>query len=247
MPLDILAGIFGQREKPNISFLNPEEILAKVSGQMPQLAALAKTQAEGGARAQRAAEDIFDPYQAPLRHETSQAILDDLRLGGELPDDVRRTILQRSLERGSAAGFGASPAGRNLTARDLGLTSLDLRNLRLDRAGQFARSAPVLDQIFNPSSAIGPQDFANLILQNQADQNRLKQTQADTRTQNRMNMITQPLQIASSVYDMVNPGASMLNKVLKGSSIGTNARIPRTPPIVPDFDYSPFQSTLRLN
>lgn len=49
-------------------------------------------------------------------------------LKGELPPDVQAAILRSSAAKALSGGYGGSPAGRNLTARDLGLTSLDLIN-----------------------------------------------------------------------------------------------------------------------
>ena len=48
---------------------------------------------------------------------------------GEIPADVQEMISRSSAARAVGGGFGGSQFGRNLTARDLGRTSLDLMNL----------------------------------------------------------------------------------------------------------------------
>ena len=45
---------------------------------------------------------------------------------GEIPEDVQRAIQSSTAARSLGGGFGGSGMGRNLTARDLGLTSLDV-------------------------------------------------------------------------------------------------------------------------
>lgn len=45
---------------------------------------------------------------------------------GEIPDDVAGVVSRRTAARSLEGGYGGSGMGRNLEARDLGLTSLDL-------------------------------------------------------------------------------------------------------------------------
>lgn len=48
---------------------------------------------------------------------------------GEIPADVADVIQRSAAARAVTGGYGGTPAGRNLVARDLGRTSLDLMNL----------------------------------------------------------------------------------------------------------------------
>lgn len=62
---------------------------------------------------------------------------------GEIPDDVSRGVQSSSAARSLGGGFGGSGLARNLTARDLGLTSLNLTGEgqnRLLGLGAFARN-----------------------------------------------------------------------------------------------------------
>ena len=62
------------------------------------------------------------------------------QLSGEIPSDVADVIERITSERGIQSGLGLGQASRNLTVRDLGLTSLDIQNSGLD-------SASILGQI----------------------------------------------------------------------------------------------------
>lgn len=63
-------------------------------------------------------------------------------LQGEIPEDVQAQVEQISAERAiqGGFGFGDSQAARNLVARDLGLTSLDITNQGIQHAGTLAET-----------------------------------------------------------------------------------------------------------
>lgn len=56
---------------------------------------------------------------------------------GEIPQDVADQIQRNTAEKSLAGGFAGSQAGRNLTARDLGLTSLELTSKGLDASARW--------------------------------------------------------------------------------------------------------------
>lgn len=68
---------------------------------------------------------------------------------GEVPEDVSRQVLRGGAARALGGGYGGSALGRNLTLRDLGLTSLEATGegaRRLTGLGSFARSTfPTFD------------------------------------------------------------------------------------------------------
>lgn len=59
---------------------------------------------------------------------------EDLLLGGEIPLDVRNQVARISAANAASVGGGGLGLGRDLAARDLGLTSLQLRDNRLTNA-----------------------------------------------------------------------------------------------------------------
>lgn len=62
------------------------------------------------------------------------------QLGGQIPEDVANRIMTGAAGRAVRGGFSQSGMGRNLTTRDLGLTSLDLSNRALDSATRWISS-----------------------------------------------------------------------------------------------------------
>lgn len=60
---------------------------------------------------------------------------------GMIPDDVRDAIGRNTAGRSLYGGYGGTGMARNLTARDLGLTSLDLMTKGLDSATRWMASA----------------------------------------------------------------------------------------------------------
>lgn len=62
-------------------------------------------------------------------------------LRGEIPKDVAESVQRATAERGVFGGFGGSQFGRNLEARDLGLTSLQIRQQALSNVQSFIETA----------------------------------------------------------------------------------------------------------
>lgn len=98
---------------------------------------------------QKLAGDVNRFNQAELERMLEQAmpgyqnILNKQRgiiesgLRGEIPEDVSRQIQRETAFGALQGGFGGSEMGRNLTARDLGLTSLNITNNALDSASRW--------------------------------------------------------------------------------------------------------------
>ena len=74
------------------------------------------------------------------------------QLRGEIPEDVSRAISQATAERSRAGGYAGSEVGRNLTARDLGLTSLDITNRGLASAERWLAQAQSRAPLFDFTS-----------------------------------------------------------------------------------------------
>lgn len=86
-----------------------------------------------------------EQYDSALTRAAVEQAAVDLALGGELPQDVRNLISRQAFAR-SGAVTGGLGLGRDLQARDLGLTSLDLRNRRLQNAAAIAQQEAALNQ-----------------------------------------------------------------------------------------------------
>lgn len=93
----------------------------------------------------RAAIPGFDQ----LNEKQSEVIQSEL--AGEIPNDVKNQVLLRSISRAVSGGFGSSldtpaGAGKNLEARDFGLTSLQLTDRALDSASRWTEHMARLTQ-----------------------------------------------------------------------------------------------------
>ncbi len=73
-------------------------------------------------------------------------------LGGEIPGDVSSMVKRHAAEKGVAGGYGGSGMARNLAARDLGLTSLDITSKGLQAANQWLSNNRTLAPITDASS-----------------------------------------------------------------------------------------------
>lgn len=84
-------------------------------------------------------------YDSALTRQAVEQAGADLALGGDLPQDVRNLVARNALSR-SGSVTGGLGIGRDITARDLGLTSLDLRNKRLANAAAIGAQEAALGQ-----------------------------------------------------------------------------------------------------
>lgn len=76
-------------------------------------------------------------------------------LSGSLPPDVEAAVRRGSVGRALEGGYGGSPAARNLEARDLGLTSLDMINRGAGLTSDIVGSTPM-------ARMVGSNDLLNL-------------------------------------------------------------------------------------
>jgi len=111
-----------------------------------------------------------------------QSALIQSRLSGELPSDVSRAVSQSAAGRAMGMGIGGSGLGRNLTARDLGITSMDIQNQGFTQALNFIqsqRSAGMVNPMSVSSMFVTPQQRMEMqFAQNQAEfQRNLMQAQ----------------------------------------------------------------------
>jgi hypothetical protein len=83
--------------------------------------------------------DLPELQSSQLLQDAIRRAEEELAMGGRIPADVQQAIFQSSQARAGQAGLAGGQAGRDITARDLGLTSLDLRNQRLGQAAQLGQ------------------------------------------------------------------------------------------------------------
>ena len=84
-------------------------------------------------------------YDSPLLREAIAKASGDLALGGQLPQDVRNLVARGALAKSGSVSGGLN-LGRDITTRDLGLTTLDLERQRLATAAALGQQEAGLGQ-----------------------------------------------------------------------------------------------------
>lgn len=174
--LGFLGGLLGEDvEAPEVKPISTAEEASKavaanlgVLGQAEQLA----SQVNRGAQ-QRLLESLQAaiPGYGQMVGKTAENI--QANLAGQIPEDVQRAIQRATASRAVAGGFAGSQFGRNLTARDLGLTSLQLMNQGVQQSNQFlanARQNLTAPQFDVSNMFISPAQQLQVAAQNAANQ-----------------------------------------------------------------------------
>jgi hypothetical protein len=91
-------------------------------------------------------------------------------LKGELPPDVQAQVLRKSAGKSLMGGYAGSQMHTNLTARDLGLTSLELQTMGMPQSNAFRSSIPMA-KLADYSNYLGL-DASQLVDLRQAEKNR---------------------------------------------------------------------------
>lgn len=147
--VDIEALDAKTREIARKNALQSAELERQLTPEVPELRQAANKGVLGGLGAD-AGENASNSYllsqlgqnpgnalQTPLLKAAIARAQADLELGGQLPLDVRNLVARRSAAHAGTVAPGGLGLGRDITARDLGLTSLDLMNQRLANASQL--------------------------------------------------------------------------------------------------------------
>lgn len=139
----LLGGLLSKGSKPKIPELKPIDFAAEQRQAIQQNIASLEPATELAQKTTAAEQSQLEaqlrraiPGYDQLVQQASKNIGASLR--GELPADVQQQIQRSTAGRALAGGFGGGTGfGRALTARDLGLTSLQLQNQGLAQAQNF--------------------------------------------------------------------------------------------------------------
>lgn len=155
-------GAFGTKPKiPSFAEISPESVQAKtVAGNIANFEQAAKLATQVNAFNQDELTALMEKALPGGKEKITKNI--SSLLSGEIPDDVAQGVWRSSAAKALQGGFSGSGFGRNLTARDLGLTSLDLTQRGLDSASrwlaQTTAAAPLMDatsMFFSPQQRLG--------------------------------------------------------------------------------------------
>lgn len=101
------------------------------------------------------------PGYSQMQAQRAQNIGQELQ--GQLSPDVQAAIARSTAARAAAGGYSGSGASSNLTARDLGLTSLDLQNLGNQQAQGLVSGTPMPNfTTVNQNLGINPQQVLGI-------------------------------------------------------------------------------------
>jgi hypothetical protein len=150
--------------------------------------------------------------------QTTQDILQqaDPLIKGEIPPDVAAAVQRSSAYQSLLSGTAGSQMAKGLTARDLGLTSLNLMQQGTQMAGQGANAMQRWNQIasgtvYDPSQMfVTPAQQAALDLKNEEMQQAVQQ--------NRFNVAAAPSPEAQGLY---NTFLAMNSQIGGGSGFGS--------------------------
>lgn len=214
----LLGGLIGGGKKPDIPDYVPViagDVQAETArDNLAVLGDAAELGRETNLAHARANMAVLDEY-LPGQFDAARANTGSL-LAGEIPGDVAAQVIQSGAARSFAGGFQGSGIGRNLTARDLGLTSL---NLQQGGFNQFQ----ALSQIVNPN----PFNISSMFF---SPQERLRHAQLERDTKFQRDLLHEgikaqpsPVQAAlgSAISGFGNAlGGSLMNQWGFGNTFG---------------------------
>lgn len=174
----LLGGLFGGK-KPKVPELKPIDFAQEQTNAIRQNIASIEPATELAKKTTAAEQSQLEaqlrraiPGYDQMVQQAGQNI--GAALKGELPADVQAQIQRSTAGRALTGGFGASSGfGRALTARDLGLTSLQLQNQGLAQAQNFIQQQRAFGMVqpFSVSSMfITPAQRIGAIQEQQARQ-----------------------------------------------------------------------------
>lgn len=146
---NIIGGLLSSGDKPKVPKFHAIDTAKEQQG-----AIKGNIAAFGDASALASNVNLFNQEQLTKMIEAalpggSQQIKENImsQLRGEIPEDVAKQISRNTAEQSIAGGFAGSQFARNLTSRDLGLTSLQLTQQGMDAASRWikASTAPMMD------------------------------------------------------------------------------------------------------
>lgn len=195
-------------------------------------------------------DDVLNGKSAALYNESSDSILQQLRLGGQLDPETQAAITRGALSRGGQSGLTGSNAGRGLVARDLGLTSMGLLQSRQGAAEQAAQAgvsrfavgnaaagldastAASLGSIFNarglPTAGLDPEFAAKLRVANTVGQNKVDLATLSMDNAARSKNVQSVMSLGSSFAGGMGGGAGGMDTSTNGSYNDMVAAMNRT-------------------
>ena len=186
MGIGAVAGIAGglMKKKPKIPTYKPVDQTAEQEAAISANLASFDSAKQLADQTTMADQDRLDsilartmPNYKEMLAGSGQAIQD--MIAGNLPNADQNVLMRKAAERSGALGIGGSSAGRNLTARDLGLSSLQMTQAGLNSFNALSsnlRQNYTVNPMSTASMYVSPsQRISNAISDNQFGYNALVQ------------------------------------------------------------------------
>ena len=186
MGIGAVAGIAGglMKKKPKIPTYKPIDQTAEQEAAIAANLASFDDAKQLADQTTMADQDRLDsilartmPNYKEMLAGSGQAIQD--MIAGNLPNADQNVLMRKAAERSGALGIGGSSAGRNLTARDLGLSSLQMTQAGLNSFNALSsnlRQNYTVNPMSTASMYVSPsQRISNAISDNQFGYNALVQ------------------------------------------------------------------------
>jgi hypothetical protein len=164
-------------------------------------------------------EKQYMPEISAARFGLQKQVAQDLARGGNLPPDVANQVTRASMAQAGSGGFNAGP----LTAAQLGLSSMDLRNQAQQKALALTAANPL------PTSGLDPGSLASAAIGQNQQQNQFNLSKAGA---------------LNNVYQSeANTNAALTGNILGAAALFSNGfNIPKvgtTTPGTPSSTWNP--------
>jgi hypothetical protein len=157
------AGLFGGGGTPSfpkvnlqgVSLPSPTSGLAQYGQQAQDIPQVQQTATAADTSSNQAYQAMLSGVDPGLMSSISQiGSLANTYLSGQIPQDVQDQIQRATAQQSEQGGYGDTQMARNLTARDLGLTSLQLQQTGASMAGTGMQMAGAVNPSFTPVSSL---------------------------------------------------------------------------------------------
>lgn len=233
---DIFGAFTGQQAAPQQTIIPTSDLLGQAYGAAtaaaPGVIAYNRALAPGLTEIQQGVqEQIFGPAAGALQKGYYQSVLDQLNLGGTVPQDLQDLITTNTLQQLGRSGVGATDLGKIFGARSLLSAGLDLAGQRRAEAGGAVGQLPLSRYTYQADRGFTPSEIGADIRGVQAAQDEYKNLQEDIRRQNFSSLLNTGGRILGTAAGAfggplgASIGGSIGGSLFQGSRVGGRPQI----------------------
>lgn len=193
----IIDSFFGQQRAPDLKSLSVQDILGAIQQALPQIAKINDKfdmdRSTGGAKAQRAGEDIYDPNRGAIRDASGAELLRQVNDPFGVDSRLKSLWRQQGLESAFSGESGPSQAATQDMFTSFGAKAQDRADNILNRGLNYGANTA---NLYQPQTSVSPGDVGSIASSQNSDQNAINKYMSDLNFQNSMNLINRPLSLA---------------------------------------------------